>query len=80
MKRIAVFTLLAAFSVPWSIPVKAQSTGVAKYAAQSWKASKQAAKEQRKLRKKYLKAQRQAAKQANRQPRNRTSTRAGLSR
>lgn len=78
MNRIAVFTLLAALSLSWSIPVKAQSTGVARYARQSRKASKKAAKEQRKLRKKYVKAQREAAKKANRQTGYRTPARARL--
>jgi hypothetical protein len=67
MTRIAVFTLLFALNVSWSIPAKAQNTGVAEYARQSRKASKKAAKQQRKATKKYVKAQRKAVKKANRQ-------------
>ena len=66
MNRIAVFTLLAALNVSWSIAAKAQDTGVAEYVRQSRKANKKAAKEQRKAWKKYGKAQRKAVKQANR--------------
>jgi hypothetical protein len=35
MKRTALFTLLVALTVAWSIPAKAQSPGVAEYARQS---------------------------------------------
>lgn len=66
MSRIAVFTLLAAFSASWPIPVKAQSTGVAEYARQSRKADKKAAKEHRKAMKKYAKAQRKTVKKPKR--------------
>jgi len=66
MKRIAVFALLAALNVSWSIPAKAQDTGVAEYVRQSRKANKKAAKEYRKAQKKYVKAQRKALKKANR--------------
>ena len=69
MNRIAVFTLLAALGVSWSIPVKAQDTGVAEYVRQSRKANKKAAKEYRKAQKKYVKAQRKALKKANRHTR-----------
>jgi uncharacterized lipoprotein NlpE involved in copper resistance len=69
MKRIAAFTLLVALSVSWSIPAKAQGTGVAEYARQSRKADKKAAKIQRKAVKKYVKAQRKALKKANRHAR-----------
>ena len=69
MKRIAVFILLAALSVAWSIPAKAQGTGAAEYARQTRKAdkkqqkmNKKAAKSQRKTVKKYQKAQRKAFK------------------
>jgi hypothetical protein len=79
MNRIVVFTLLVASSVSWSIPAKAQSTGVAKYARQSRTASKNAAKEQRKAWKKYMKAQRESVKKANRQTRNRTPAHVRLS-
>jgi hypothetical protein len=72
MNRIAVFTLLVALSVSWSIPAKAQGTGVAEYARQSRKANKKAAKEQRKAWKKYVKAQRKAVKKGNRHTRYRT--------
>jgi hypothetical protein len=72
MKRIAVFTLLAALSVGWSIPAKAQRMSVAEAARQSRKADKKqqkmnrkAAKKQQKATKKYEKAQRKAAKKAN---------------
>jgi hypothetical protein len=76
MKRIAVFTLLAAFSVAWSIPTRAQSPGVAEYArnsrefdkrsaAQQNKKLKKASKKQQKAMKKYSKSQRKAAKKAN---------------
>jgi len=67
MNRFAVLTLLVATSIAWSVPAKAQSTNVAKFARQSKKASKQAVKDQRKLWKQYLKAQRQSLKNANRQ-------------
>jgi hypothetical protein len=77
MKRIAVFTLLAALSVAWSIPAKAQSPGVAEYArnsrefdkkssAQQNKKLKKASRKQQKAMKKYSKSQRKAAKKANR--------------
>jgi len=66
MNRIAVFTLLVALSVSWSIPAKAQGTGAAEYARQSRKLNKKAAKEQRKAWKKYAKAQRKDLKRANR--------------
>ena len=66
MNRFAVFTMLIASSVPWSMPAKAQSTGVAKFARQSNKASKKAAKDQRKTWKQYVKAQRASSKNANR--------------
>jgi hypothetical protein len=74
MNRIAVFTLLAASSVSWSIPAKAQSTGVAEYARHSRKANKTAAKQQRKAWKKYAKAQRKEGKKANRHNGYRTPT------
>ena len=80
MNRIVVFTLLVASSVSWSIPAKAQSTGVAKYARQSRKASKNAAKEQRKAWKKYMKAQRESVKKANRHTRYPTRVSARLPR
>jgi len=77
MKRIAVFTLLAASSIAWSLPAKAQSPGVAEYARNSRerdkkmakqenKRLKKASKKQRKAMKKYSKAQRKAAKKSNR--------------
>jgi hypothetical protein len=78
MKRIAVFTLLAALSVAFSIPVRAQSPGVAEYARNSRefdkksakaqnKKLKKASKKQQKARRKYSKSQQKAAKKANRQ-------------
>jgi hypothetical protein len=69
MNRIAVFALLVALSVSWSMPAKAQGTGVAEYARQSREADKKAAKKQRKVAKKYVKAQRKAVKKANRHAR-----------
>ena len=77
MKRIAVFTLLAALSTAWSMPARAQSPGVAEYARNSRerdkkmakqenKRLKKAAKKQRKANKKFTKAQRKAAKKSNR--------------
>jgi len=77
MKRIAVLTLLAALSLAWSIPVEAQSPGVAEYARNSRerdkkmakqenKRLKKASKKQRKAMKKHSKAQRKAAKKSNR--------------
>ena len=77
MKRIAVFTLLAALSIAWSLPAKAQSPGVAEYARNSRerdkklakqenKRLKKASKKQRKANKKFSKAQRKAAKKSNR--------------
>src|ERR1700730_12771606 len=74
--RIAVFALLAALSVSWSIPAKAQDTGVAEYARQSRKLNKKAGKQQPNERKKYVKAQRKsqrkALKKSNRHPKYRT--------
>jgi hypothetical protein len=77
MKRIAVFTLLAALSVAWSIPARAQSPGVEEYARNSRerdkkmakqenKRLKKASKKQRKAMKRYSKAQRKTAKKSNR--------------
>ncbi|HKN77000.1 MAG TPA: hypothetical protein VJW94_17615 [Candidatus Acidoferrum sp.] len=77
MKRIAILTLLAASSVVWSMPAKAQSPGVAEYAANSRefdkksakaenKRLKKASKKQQRAMKKYSKAQRKAAKKVNR--------------
>jgi hypothetical protein len=77
MKRIVVFTLLAALSVAWSIPAKAQSPGVAEYARNSREFDKRSAKQQnkklkkasrkqQKAMKKSSKSQRKAAKKANR--------------
>src|SRR5260370_7618427 len=40
MKRTALFQLLVALTVAWSIPAKAQSPGVAEYARQSMVAAK----------------------------------------
>jgi hypothetical protein len=79
MNRIAIFALLVTLSVSWSIPVKAQSTGVAAYARQSGKANKKAAKKYRKARKKYVKAQRIGLKKANRHTGYRTSALARFS-
>jgi hypothetical protein len=69
MKRTALFILLVALSVAWSIPAKAQSPGVAEYARQSMvtakkqqKTYRKAAKKQQKAMKKYEKAQRKTAK------------------
>jgi len=69
MKRTALFTLLVALSVAWSLPAKAQSPGVAEYARQSMAAAKKlqktnrkAATKQQKAMKKYEKAQRNDAK------------------
>ena len=80
VKRIVVFMLLVGLSGAWSIPVSAQSPGVAEYARESREASrksakkqqrmfKKASKKQRKAMKKYAKAQRKAAKRANRRAR-----------
>ena len=80
MKRIVVFLLLAGLGGACSVPVNAQSPGVAKYARESREASrksakkqqkmfKKASKKQRKAMKKYARAQRKAAKKANRRPR-----------
>ena len=80
MNRIAIFTLLAALCVAWSMPAKAQSPGVAEYARNSRerdkksakqqnKKLKKASKKQRKAMKKYTKAQRKSAKKANRSTR-----------
>jgi hypothetical protein len=77
MKRIPVFTLLAALSVGWPAPANAQSPGVAEYAsnsrefdkksaAQENKRLKKASRKQQKAMKKYSKAQRKTAKKANR--------------
>ena len=72
MNRIAVFAMLLALSVSWSITAKAQNTGVAEYARKSRKADKNAAKQYRKAIKKSMKAQRNAVKKANRQTKYRT--------
>ena len=80
MKRIVALMLLVGLSGAWSIPVNAQSPGVAKYARESREASskaakkqqkmfKKASKKQRKAMKKYAKAQRKAAKKENRRAR-----------
>ncbi len=74
MSRIAAFTLLVALSVSWSMPAKAQSTGVAEYARKSRNADKNAAKQYRKAIKKSMKTQRKAVKKANRHPSYRTPT------
>jgi hypothetical protein len=73
MKRIAVFTLLAALSVASSVPAKPQHMSVAESARQSRKADKKqqkmyrkANKKQQKAMKKYQKAQRKADKKAHR--------------
>jgi len=77
MKRIAIFALLTCLNIVWSIPVKAQSPGVAEYARNSRefdkksakaqnKKLKKASKQQRKAMKKSSKSQRKAAKKANR--------------
>jgi len=78
MSRIAIFTLLFALSVSWSIPVQAQGSGTAEYARRSRKANQKAAKEQRKVWKKYVKARRQEIKKSNRRTRYRTSARGRL--
>ena len=77
MKRIALFTLLAALSAAYAPPSNAQSPGVAEWARNSREVSKKSAKQQnrllkkaskkqRKAMKKYAKAQRKAARKANR--------------
>jgi hypothetical protein len=76
MNRIAVFTMLVALSVSWSIPAKAQHTGAVEYARKSGKLNKKAAKEQRKASKKFAKAQRREAKKGNRHGTYRTPPRA----
>ena len=48
MKRVAALALLAAVSISWLIPAKAQGTGVAEYAGQSRQADRKAAKRLRK--------------------------------
>jgi hypothetical protein len=73
MKRIAIFTLLAALSVLASMPVQAQGTGAAEYARRSGKANKKAAKEQRKAWKQYVKARKQEIKKSNRRTRYKTA-------
>jgi hypothetical protein len=75
MPRIAIVTLLVAWSVSRSIPTKAQDTGVAEYARQSQNANKKAAKQQRKTWKKYVRAQRKALKKSSRHARYRTPPR-----
>ena len=72
MNRIAVLALLAALTVSWSIPTKAQGTGAREYAHRSKKANKKAAKEFRKAQKKSVKEQRKAAKNANHRTGHRT--------
>jgi Fe-S cluster assembly ATPase SufC len=69
MKRIAVFTLLLALGVAWSVPAKAQGISVAEYERQSQEAAKKqqkmfkkAAKKQRKMSRKAVKKQRKAMK------------------
>jgi hypothetical protein len=71
MKRIAAIMLLAALTVPWSLPAEAQQhMSVAEYERQSQvsakrqqKAARKAAKQQRKMFKKANKQQRKAMKQ-----------------
>jgi hypothetical protein len=62
MKRIALFITLVALSVLRSIPVKAQSPGVAEYARESREASRKSAKKQQKLLKKAARKQRKPMK------------------
>jgi hypothetical protein len=75
MKRTAVFLLLAAASLAWSIPASAQpenrsigeNSREAKRASKQYqKAQRKAAKKQQKQMKKYQKAQRKAAKRQQR--------------
>ena len=72
MKRIAFLTLLAALTVSWSMPVKAQGISAKEYSRRSKKADKKAAKEYRKAVKKSMKEQRKQQKQANRHGSHRT--------
>src|SRR5208282_3370283 len=79
MKRIAVFTLLLAWSVAWSLPAKPQGISVAENTPESREAAKnqqkamkknekarrKSAKNQRKAMKKYEKTQRKLVKNAN---------------
>jgi hypothetical protein len=73
MKRIAVFALLVALSVAWSMPAQAQHRNVAETARQSRKADKKqqkinrkAAKRQQKAFKKGAKADKKANRRAKR--------------
>jgi hypothetical protein len=72
MRRVAVFTLLAALSGGWPMAASAQYRNVAESARQERKVEKQqqkmykkAAKQQQKSIKKYQKAQQKAAKKAS---------------
>jgi uncharacterized membrane protein len=72
MKRIAVFTLLVALSVAWSIPAEAQRVSAAENARLSQKAAdkqqrmlRKAAKKQRKAMQKDEKARRKAVKKSS---------------
>ena len=62
MKRVAALALLAAVSISWLIPAKAQGTGVAEYAGQSRQADRKAARKQEKAIRKNMKVQQKAAK------------------
>ena len=73
MKRLAIFLVLIATSVAWSIPAHAQreNTSIGENGREARKAAKQqrksvnkAAKKQRKAMKKYQKAQRKQARNA----------------
>jgi len=65
MKRIAVFMLLAAFSLAGAIPAEAQRISPQENARQSRKASNKQQKKYNKAMKKQAKAQRKAYKRAN---------------
>jgi hypothetical protein len=74
MKRIAVFTLLAALSLAWSTPATAQRLDMEQSARKSQKDAKKqqkmykkAAKNQQKAIKKYQKSQEKAQRKANKQ-------------
>ncbi len=77
MKRIAIFVLLAAWSVAWSIPARAQGISIQEYERQTQvlakrqeKLNRKNAKKQQKMMKKAGKNQRKAMKQYQKSQRN----------
>ncbi|MGA2094776.1 MAG: hypothetical protein ABSH39_00625 [Candidatus Acidiferrum sp.] len=62
MKRIAIFMMLVAFSLPWPIRASAQNSGLADYERQSRATSKKQQKEAKRAARKRFKQIRKAEK------------------